>query len=326
MTRRSFLRAAGAATALSCATPWAALAQPNAQWPARTLRIVVPFGAGSGNDIVARLVGDHLARALRQPVVVDNRVGANGAIGAEAVARSAPDGYTLFVTTNTTQAANPALMKKLGYDPIRDFAPIGRIANTPAMLVVHPSLPVRSLQELIALAKSRPGKLTYASGSAGTLVPAAMLTSMAGIDMLHVPYKTIPQGLNDVVAGQVDMMFTDMATGTPQVKGGKVRALGVSSLQPVAALPEVPPIAATLKGFELVAWYAMYAPAGTPEPVIARLNREIRAAVDSPALRERFAALGLQPVTSSPQELADFGRGELARWGQLIRTAGIEPE
>ncbi|WP_280187727.1 Bug family tripartite tricarboxylate transporter substrate binding protein [Delftia sp. PS-11] len=326
MTRRSFLRAAGAATALSCATPWAALAQPNAQWPARTLRIVVPFGAGSGNDIVARLVGDHLARALRQPVVVDNRVGANGAIGAEAVARSAPDGYTLFVTTNTTQAANPALMKKLGYDPIRDFAPIGRIANTPAMLVVHPSLPVRSLQELIALAKSRPGKLTYASGSAGTLVPAAMLTSMAGIDMLHVPYKTIPQGLNDVVAGQVDMMFTDMATGTPQVKGGKVRALGVSSLQPVAALPEVPPIAATLKGFELVAWYAMYAPAGTPEPVIARLNREIRAAVDSPALRERFAALGLQPVTSSPQELADFGRGELARWGQLIRSAGIEPE
>lgn len=322
MTRRFFLRAACAAAA----TPWAAMAQADTAWPSRPLRVVVPFGAGSGNDIVARLVSDHLARALRQPVVVDNRVGANGAIGADAVARSAPDGYTLFVTTNTTQAANPALMKKLAYDPIRDFAPIGRIANTPAMLVVHPSLPVRSLQELIALAKARPGKLTYASGSAGTLVPAAMLMSTAGIDMLHVPYKTIPQGLNDVVAGQVDMMFTDMATGTPQVKGGKVRALGVSSLQPVAALPEVPPIAATLKGFELVAWYAMYAPAGTPQPVIERLNREIRAAVDSPALRERFAALGLQPVTSTPQELADFGRSELARWAQLIRGAGIEAE
>lgn len=322
MTRRFFLRAACAAAA----TPWAAMARADTPWPSRSLRVVVPFGAGSGNDIVARLVSDHLVRTLKQPVVVDNRVGANGAIGADAVARSAPDGYTLFVTTNTTQAANPALMKKLAYDPIRDFAPIGRIANTPAMLVVHPSLPVHSLQELIALAKSRPGKLTYASGSAGTLVPAAMLTSMAGIDMLHVPYKTIPLGLNDVVAGQVDMMFTDMATGTPQVKGGKVRALGVSSLQPVAALPDVPPIAATLKGFELVAWYAMYAPAGTPQPIIDRLNREIRAAVDSPALRERFAALGLQPVTSSPQELADFGRSELARWGQLIRSAGIQAE
>jgi len=327
MTRRSFLRAACAA-ALPTTLGLPALAQPPAAgtWPSRPLRVIVPFGAGSGNDLVARLVGDHLARALGQPVVVDNRAGANGSIGADAVARSAPDGYTLFVTTNTTQAANPALMKKLSYDPVKDFAPVGRIANTPAMLVVRSSLPVRTLQELIALAKARPGQLTYASGSAGTLVPGAMLTHQAGIDMLHVPYKTIPLALNDVVAGQVDMMFTDMATGTPQVRGGKVRALGVSSLQPVAALPDVPPIGATLPGFELQAWYAMYVPAGTPAPIIERLNREIRAAVGSAALRERFAALGLQPVTSSPQELADFGRSELTRWGQLIRSAGIEPE
>ena len=327
MTRRSFLRAACAAT-LPATWGVPALAQPAAAgtWPSRPLRVIVPFGAGSGNDLVARLVGDHLARALGQPVVVDNRAGANGSIGADAVARAAPDGYTLFVTTNTTQAANPALMKKLSYDPSKDFAPIGRIANTPAMLVVRSSLPVRTLQELIALAKARPGQLTYASGSAGTLVPGAMLTRQAGIDMLHVPYKTIPLALNDVVAGQVDMMFTDMATGTPQVRGGKVRALGVSSLQPVAALPGVPPIAATLPGFELQAWYAMYAPAGTPAPIIERLNREIHAAVGSAALRERFAALGLQPITSSPQELADFGRSELTRWAQLIRSAGIEPE
>lgn len=321
MNRRFFLR-----TTCATAASWSAFAQGDAPWPAQNLRVIVPFGAGSGNDIVARLVSAHLSHALKQSVVVDNRVGANGSIGADAVARAAPDGYTLFVTTNTTQAANPALMKKLNYDPIKDFAPIGRIANTPAMLVVHPALPVRNLQELIALAKSRPGKLTYASGSAGTIVPAAMLTSMAGIDMLHVPYKTIPQGLNDVIAGQVDMMFTDMATGTPQVKAGKVRALGVSSLQPVAVLPEVPPISRTLQGFELVAWYAMYAPAGTPEPIITRLNREIKAAVDSTALRERFATLGLQPVTSSPQELAEFGRSELSRWAHLIRSAGIEPE
>jgi tripartite-type tricarboxylate transporter receptor subunit TctC len=153
-----------------------------------------------------------------------------------------------------------------------------------------------------------------------------MLTSMAGIDMLHVPYKSIPLGLNDVIAGQVDMMFTDMATGTPQVKGGKLRALGVSSLAPVPALPDVPPIAQTLKGFELLAWYAMYAPAGTPAPVIERLNRELRAFVGAPATVERLTALGLQPMTSTPQELADFGRGELAKWARLIQQAGIQPE
>ncbi len=325
MTRRHFLQAAACAAAAPALSALPAFAQ-DAPWPTRPLRIIVPFGAGSGNDIVARLVGDHLTRALGQPVVIDNRAGANGTIGADAVARSAPDGYTLFVTTNTTQAAAPNLMKKINYDPIKDFAPIGRIANTPALLVVNPALPVKTLAELIALAKARPGKLTYASGSAGTLVPGAMLTSMAGIDMLHVPYKSIPLGLTDVVAGQVDMMFTDMATGTPQVKSGKLRALGVSSVTASPVLPDVPPIAQTLKGFELLAWYAMYAPAGTPAPVIDRLNREIRAAVGSPAMQERLLALGLQPVTSTPQELADFSRSELAKWTRLIQQAGIQPE
>lgn len=323
MTRRHFLQATICAAAALSAMP--SFAQ-DAHWPSRPLRIIVPFGAGSGNDIVARLVGEHLARAFGQPVVVDNRAGANGTIGAGAAARSAPDGYTLFVTTNTTQAAAPGLMKKISYDPIKDFAPVGRIANTPAMLVVNPALPVKTLSDLIALAKARPGKLTYASGSAGTLVPGAMLTSMAGIDMLHVPYKSVPLGLTDVVAGQVDMMFTDMVTGTPQVKSGKLRALGVSSVTQSPVLPEVPPIAQTLKGFELLAWYAMYAPAGTPAPVIERLNREIRTAVGSPAMQERLLALGLQPVTSTPQELADFSRTELAKWTQLIKQAGIQPE
>lgn len=325
MTRRHFLQAAACAAAAPTLSALPAFAQ-DAPWPTRPLRIIVPFGAGSGNDIVARLVGDHLARAFGQPVVVDNRAGANGTIGADAVARSAPDGYTLFVTTNTTQAAAPNLMKKINYDPIKDFAPIGRIANTPALLVVNPALPVKTLSDLIALAKARPGKLTYASGSAGTLVPGAMLTSMAGIDMLHVPYKSIPLGLTDVVAGQVDMMFTDMATGTPQVKSGKLRALGVSSVAASPVLPDVPPIAQTLKGFELLAWYAMYAPAGTPAPVIERLNREIRTAVGSPAMQERLLALGLQPVTSTPQELAEFGRSELAKWTRLMQQAGIQPE
>lgn len=324
MTRRLFLHTA-AAGLTTFALAGTVGAQPS-KWPVRPVKIVVPFGAGSGNDLVARLLADRLSRSLGQPFVVDNRAGANGSIGADAVAHAAPDGYTLFVTTNTTQAANPSLMKKLNYDPIKDFAPISRIANTPALLVVHPSLPVRSVAELIALAKSQAGKLSYASGSAGTLVPGAMLTNASGIDMLHVPYKTIPQALNDVVAGQVQMMFTDMATGLPQVKAGKLRAIGISSLQPAALLPDVPPIARVLPGFELLAWYALYAPAGTPPEIIARLNAETRGAVADPAVRERLTGLGLEPVSSTPQELATFGRSELDKWARLIKAAGIQPE
>lgn len=295
-------------------------------WPSRPVRIVVPFGAGSGNDIVARLMADRLSRKLGQTFIVDNRVGANGAIGADAVAHATPDGYTLFITTNTTQAANPSLMKRLNYDPIKDFAPISRLANTPALLVVHPSVAAKTLPELIALAKSRPGKLSYASGSAGTLVPGAMLAHTARIDMLSVPYKTIPQALNDVIAGQVEMMFTDMATGLPQVRAGKVRAIGISSLQPAALLPDVPPIAKTLPGFELLAWYALYAPRGTPTNVIDKLNAETRAILADRDVQERFSALGLEPLSSSPQELAVFGRSELEKWGRLIKAAGIEAE
>lgn len=325
MMRRHLLQAAICGAVGSALSPMLALAQ-SAPLGLRPLRIIVPFGAGSGNDIVARLIADHLARALGQSVMVDNRAGANGTIAAAAVARSAPDGYTLFVTTNTTQAAAPGLMKKINYDPIKDFAPVGRIANTAALLVVNPRLPAKTLSELIALAKAQPGKLTYASGSAGSLVPGAMLNSMAGIDMLHVPYKSIPLGLNDVVAGQVDMMFTDIATGMPQVKAGKLRALGVSSLSASPVLPDVPPIAMTLGGFELIAWYAMYAPAGTSAALIERLNREIKVAVGSKATQDRLLALGLQPVTSTPQELGDFSRSELAKWTQLIKQAGIQPE
>jgi tripartite-type tricarboxylate transporter receptor subunit TctC len=222
-------------------------------WPSKPVKIIVPFGPGSGNDQVARIIGDELSQSLGQPFVIDNRAGAGGNLGAAAAAKSAPDGYTLFVTTNTTQAANPSLYKQLPYDPIKDFAPIGRLANTPALLVVNPAVPARNLAELIALARSKPGKLSYASGSAGTLVPGAMLTFAANLDMVHVPYKSIPDGLKDVMGGQVDMMFTDMATGATQVKAGRVRALGISSLKPSPLMPEVPPIANELKDFELLA-------------------------------------------------------------------------
>jgi tripartite-type tricarboxylate transporter receptor subunit TctC len=275
---------------------------------------------------VARLIGQELSLALGQPVVIDNKPGAGGNIGAAAAARSAPDGLTLFVTTNTTQAANPFLYKQLPYDPIKDFVPIGRIANTPALLVAHPSLPANNLSELIALAKSRPGKLSYASGSAGTLVPGAMLTFEAGIDMAHIPYKSIPDGLRDVMAGTVDMMFTDMATGSVQAKAGKVKALGVSSSKPSASMPEVPPIANTLKGFELLAWYAMYAPVGTPQTVIDRLNQIIVSSMAKPEVSSKFTAVGLEPMTSTPKQLSEFNLSELEKWGRVIKRTGATPQ
>ena len=275
---------------------------------------------------MARLIGQELSLALGQPVVIDNKPGAGGNIGAAAAARSAPDGLTLFVTTNTTQAANPFLYKQLPYDPIKDFVPIGRIANTPALLVAHPSLPANNLSELIALAKSRPGKLSYASGSAGTLVPGAMLTFEAGIDMAHIPYKSIPDGLRDVMAGTVDMMFTDMATGSVQAKAGKVKALGVSSSKPSASMPEVPPIANTLKGFELLAWYAMYAPVGTPQTVIDRLNQIIVSSMAKPEVSSKFTAVGLEPMTSTPKQLSEFNLSELEKWGRVIKRTGATPQ
>lgn len=323
MKRSKFLQLA---VAFSASVVAMAAGAQTSNWPQSPIKIIVPFGAGSGADQVARLVGQELTTALGQPVIIDNKAGAGGTIGATAAARSPADGYTLFLTTNTTQAANPYLYKQLAYDPIKDFAPISRVANTPALLVTHPSVPAKNMAELIALAKSKPGKFSYASGSAGTLVPAAMLTFDAGLDMVHIPYKSIPDGLKDVIAGTVDMMFTDMATGSIQLKAGRVKALGVSSAKSSPLLPDVPPIANTLKGFELLAWYAMYAPAGTPQPVIDRLNKAIVSAMAKPEVSNRFTSLGLEPITSTPKQLAEFNLSELEKWGRVIKRSGATPQ
>lgn len=323
MKRSKFLQLA---VAFSASVVAMAAGAQTSNWPQSPIKIIVPFGAGSGADQVARLVGQELTTALGQPVIIDNKAGAGGTIGATAAARSPADGYTLFLTTNTTQAANPYLYKQLAYDPIKDFAPISRVANTPALLVTHPSVPANNMAELIALAKSKPGKFSYASGSAGTLVPAAMLTFDAGLDMVHIPYKSIPDGLKDVIAGTVDMMFTDMATGSIQLKAGRVKALGVSSAKSSPLLPDVPPIANTLKGFELLAWYALYAPAGTPQPVIDRLNKAIVSAMAKPEVSTRFTSLGLEPITSTPKQLAEFNLSELEKWGRVIKRSGATPQ
>ena len=292
----------------------------------RPVRIIVPFGAGSATDTVTRTIGQNLAEALGQPMVVDNRAGANGTIGADLAAKSPKDGYTLLMSTNTPSAAAPSLMKKINYDPVKDFAPIARIGTIAFVLVANPSLPAKSMKELIALAKQQPGKLTAGSGSAGSLVPVFMLQQMAGIELNHIPYKSIPPALADVMGGQINMVYADMVTGSPQVKSGKVRALGVTSKKRDPLLPDVPAIAETLKDFELIAWFALFAPAGTPQPIVDRLSAEAQKILARKEVHERFAGMGIQIAPLAPAELGVFQKSELAKWARLAKAANIQPE
>jgi tripartite-type tricarboxylate transporter receptor subunit TctC len=312
--------------AMACAITLAAQAATPAAYPTRPVRIIVPFGAGSATDVVARTVGQNLAEALGQAMVIDNRAGANGTIGAELAAKSPKDGYTLLMSTNTPSAAAPSLMKKINYDPVKDFAPIARIGTIAFVLVTNPSLPAKSMKELIALAKQQPGKLTAGSGSAGSLVPVFMLQQMAGIQLNHVPYKSIPPALADVISGQIHMVYADMVTGSPQVKSGKVRALGVTSRKRDPLLPDVPAIAETVKDFELIAWFALFAPEGTPKPVVDRLAAESQKILARSDVRERFAVMGIQVAPLAPAELGKFQQSELAKWAKLAKAAGIQPE
>jgi len=312
--------------ALTCALSIAAQAAEPAAYPNRPVRFIVPFGAGSATDVVARTVGQNLSEALGQAIVVDNRAGANGTIGAELAAKSPKDGYTILMSTNTPSAAAPSLMKKINYDPVKDFAPIARVGTIAFVLVTNPSLPVKNMPELIALAKKQPGKLTAGSGSAGSLVPIFMLQQMAGIELTHVPYKSIPPALTDVISGQINMVYADMVNGAPQVKSGKLRGLGVTSRKRDPLLPEVQAIAETVKDFELIAWFAMFAPAGTPQPVIDRLSNESAKILARKDVRERFAVLGIQVDPMKPAELGKFQKSELEKWARLAKAANIIPE
>ena len=295
-------------------------------YPNKPVKLVVPFGAGSATDTVARQVGQLLSEALGQQFIVDNKAGANGSIGAEFVAKAAPDGYTLIMSTNTPHAANPSLMKKINYDPVKDFAPIARVANIPFVLVVNNDIAAKSLTELIELVRKQPGKYSYASGSSGSIISGAALASGAKIDLLHVPYKSIPPGLTDVIGGQVSMIFADLVTGLPQIKAGKVRALAVTSAEPSAMLPGVPPMGSVVKSFELVAWFALFAPANTPADIVKKLNAEVMKALARPDIRDKLAASGLSVQTSTPEQLATFQKLEIARWSTMVKDAGIQPE
>lgn len=297
------------------------------EFPNKPLRLVVPFAAGSGTDAVARLTAKYLGESLQQPVVVDNKPGANGTIAAEFVAKAPADGYTLFMTTNTTHSANPSLMKQLRYDPVKDFTPISRMGNLPFMLVVNPALPVKTLREFVDYAKAHPG-LTYASGNSTGIVSGATLSKMAGLKMLHVPYKSTPPAMTDVMGGQVQAMFVDFAAGIANVRAGKLRALAVTTAQRSALLPDLPPLASVpeLKGFDVTSWNGVFAPAGVPAPVVERLNRELVAIATSKQHAAQFHALGFEPFGSTPAELNQFVVAELQKWARLVKDAGIQPE
>ena len=307
----------------------ALLATAHAQdYPAaRAVRLVVPFAAGAATDALARVVADQLQRALGGSFVVDNKPGANGQIAAEAVARSTPDGHTLLVTTHTTQAANPALYKKLAYDPLRDFAPVARLTSAQFVLAVHPSLGLRDVGSLAAHARANRGKLSYATSNSTSLVAAEWLATLAGIEFLGVPYKSNPTALTDLMAGRVQLMFADLANTAPQIKAGKLVGLAVTGTRRTALLPDLPTMQeAGVAGFALNTWAGIFAPAGTPAAVIERLNGAVNAALARAEVRERIVALGYDIVTSSPAELARFNRDEIDTWARAVRAARINPE
>ncbi|OOG43858.1 tripartite tricarboxylate transporter substrate binding protein [Polaromonas sp. A23] len=296
-------------------------------FPDKPITFVVPFAAGSATDQLARALGQALSNDSKASVVVENRAGASGILGAQAVAKARPDGYTVLIATNTTQAANQHLYKKLPYDPIKDFTPLTSLGRGGQIMVVNPALPVSNVGEFIALAKSKPGKLSFGSGSSSSLVAVELFKQMTGTYILNIPYKSNPNAVTDLLGGQIDMMITDMATGLPQVKAGKLKALGVSTRQRSPLAPDVPTIAeAGVKGYEMTYWFAAYAPAGTPADVTAKLNELLVKAARSSTAAPFFKGSGTEIFTSSQDELRKFQAAETVKWGKIIQGAGIQPE
>jgi tripartite-type tricarboxylate transporter receptor subunit TctC len=297
-------------------------------YPSKPVRIVVPFAPGSATDIAARLIADELRSTMGQAFVVENKPGASGQIAAEFAARAPADGYTLLFTTNTTHSANPFLFRKLRYDPVKDFAPVARVMYIPVVLVVDPKLSVNRLSELIAQAKAHPGKLGFGYGNSIGQVVGASVARTANIDVVNVAYKSTPQAMSDVMGGQIAYTVADMASGNAHIKSGRLRAVAVSSAKRSSLMPELPAIAETpgFEGFDLSAWVALFAPAGTPKEIVEALNSETNKALAKPAIKERIIQFFAEPAPSSPQELAEFVKQQLASWGKRIREAGIEPE
>jgi len=313
------------AAALLIATTCVASAQ---QYPTKPIRLLVGFAAGGPSDLAARTIGQKLTQKWGQPVIVDIRPGAGGTIASDVVAKAAPDGYTLLLPA-FSHAVNPSLLAKLPYDTLRDLTPIVLFASTPNMLVVHPSIPVTTVKELIAFAKARPNQLTYGSAGNGTASHLAgeLLNTMGGVHITHVPYKGIAPAHSDTMGGQISMMFDSIVTGLPAAKAGRLRALGVTTLKRWPAAPDVPTMSeAGLTGYEVNSWYGLIGPAGLPKEIVERLNTEVIRSMAEPDARERLYSIGAEPMRNTPEEFAAYIRSEMAKWAKVVKAAGIRAE
>ena len=328
MKHRTPVLAALAVLALATSTP-AALAQSSAAtFPDKPLKIVVTFTTGGAPDILARLIGQQLTTAWSQPVVVDNKPGAGGNTGADFVAKAAPDGYTIVVGTVGTHSINGALYSKMPYDMVKDFTPITLIATTPNMLVINNDVPAKNLKDFIALGKKE-GKMAFASSGSGTSIHVSgeLFKTMTGIDMVHVPYKGRATAIPDVLGGRVTMMFDNMPSSLALVREGKLRALGVTSSTRSPAAPDIPTIAESgLPGFDAVSWFALFAPANTPKPIIDKLQAEVRRILKTPDIAKRLADNGLDPVASTPEELALYQKSEIIKWAKVVKDSGAKAD
>jgi tripartite-type tricarboxylate transporter receptor subunit TctC len=296
-------------------------------YPNKPIKFVVPFTAGSATDTLARVLGQKLTAADGWTVVVENMAGANGFLAAQNVARAAPDGHTVFITSNTTHAANQNLFKKLPYDPIADFEPITRLGNITLALAVHPSVPANSARELIAYGKANPGKLSFGAGSTSARMAGEMLKALAGFDMLHVPYRSNPLAVTDLLGGQISLVFADLSTTLPQIRAGTVKGLGVSSLKRSPLAPDLPTMVEEgIANYEMIGWFAAFVPAKTPKPIVDALNAAIKRAVEDKTVEENLLKAGIEPLTSTPEELRGYVVSETKKWADIVKAAGIQPE
>ena len=296
-------------------------------YPAKSVRVIVPYPPGGGNDIIARMVGAKMQEGWGQPVVIDNKPGANSIIATEFVAKSAPDGYTLLVNATGGMSVNPVLYAKLSYDPLKDFVPISMVGSFPLVLAVNPSVPARSVQELVAYAKANPGKLNYSAGSTAFQVATEMFKQMTGVDVRHIPYKGSAASITAVIAGDVQMTIVDTPPLVPQIKGGRVRALAVTSAKRAGAMPELPTIAESgVPGYEMVLWIGVFAPAGTPREITGKLNAEVVRVVNLPDIREKLDGMGVEPLGNSSEQVTEWIRREIARFGPVVKAANIKAD
>lgn len=303
------------------------IASPSGAYPDRPIKFVVPFSGGSATDALARILGEEISKRLGQPVIVENMAGANGVLAAQAVARAAPDGHTVLISTNTTHASNQSLMKNVPYDAVTSFEPVTKLGTISLALITSRTIPAKNLVELIGYAKANPGKLTFGYGSGSSRIAGEMLKSMAGIDVLPVPYKSNPQAITDLLGGQISLVFADISTTLPQVRAGAANGLAVSTAKRSTLAPDLPTIAeAGLPGYDLAAWFAAFVPAKTPRPVVDKLHAAFLTALNDPATQERLLKAGIEPEASTPDELKAFVVSEIRKWAGIVKAAGIQPE